>query len=52
MLGTAADTRIGAALSNVLTGDKFGKFRYRVTVRSSAGQVLATSNIVSVTWHK
>jgi hypothetical protein len=52
MLGTAATARVGASLSNVLTGDKFGKFRYRVTLRGAAGQVLATSNIVSVTWHK
>jgi hypothetical protein len=52
MLGLTSNTRVGVALSNVLTGNKYGTYRYRVTLRTGSGQVLATSNIVKVTWHK
>jgi hypothetical protein len=52
MLGLTSNTRVGVVLSNVLTGNKYGTWRYRVTLRNSSGQVLATSNIVKVTWHK
>ena len=52
MLGLTSNTRVGVVLSNVLTGNKYGTWRYRVTLRNGSGQVLATSNIVKVTWHK
>ena len=52
MLGVSSSAKIGAALGNTVTGDRFGKFRYRVTVRSSSGEVLATSNVVTVAWHR
>ncbi len=52
MLGTSITGRLGAVLSNTVTGDKFGTFRYRVTLRDSSGQVLTTSNRVAVYWHK
>lgn len=52
MLGLTSHTRVGVVLSNVLTGNKYGTYRYRVTLRNGSGQVLATSNIVKVTWHK
>lgn len=52
MLGFSQTARIGAAVSNVLTGDKYGTYRYRVTLRDSAGKIVATSNIVKVTWHR
>jgi hypothetical protein len=52
MLGLTSSTRVGAVVSNVVTGNRYGTFRYRVTLRGGSGQVLATSNIVTVTWHK
>ena len=52
MLGSSITQKIGTALSNVLTGDKIGTYRYRVTMRDPSGTVLATSNIVKVTWHR
>jgi hypothetical protein len=52
MLGLTSNTRVGVVVSNVVTGNRYGTYRYRVTLRNPSGQVLATSNIVSVTWHK
>lgn len=52
MLGLTSANRVGVVVSNVLTGNKYGTWRYRVTLRTGSGQVLATSNIVKVTWHK
>lgn len=52
MLGLTSSTRVGAVVSNVVTGNRYGTYRYRVTMRNPSGQVLATSNLVSVTWHK
>ena len=52
MLGLTSSTRVGAVVSNVVTGNRYGTFRYRVTLRAGSGLVLATSNVVSVTWHK
>jgi hypothetical protein len=52
MLGLSTTGRLGAVLSNTLTGDKFGTFRYRVTVRDDAGKVLATSNAITISWHR
>jgi hypothetical protein len=52
MLGLTSNTRVGVVVSNNLTGNKYGTYRYRVTLRAGSGQILATSNVVSVTWHK
>jgi hypothetical protein len=52
MLGTSTTARLGAVLSNTVTGNKFGTFRYRVTLRDDSGKVLATSNRISVRWHR
>jgi hypothetical protein len=52
MLGISSTARLGAVLSNTVTGDKFGIFRYRVTLRDDSGKVLATSNRISVRWHR
>jgi hypothetical protein len=52
MLGLTSSTRVGAVVSNVVTGNRYGTYRYRVTLRGGSGQVLATSNVVTVTWHK
>jgi hypothetical protein len=29
-----------------------GRFRYRVTVRNAAGQVIQTSHVFIVAWHR
>ncbi|MEP6977029.1 MAG: hypothetical protein ABI948_03135 [Thermoleophilia bacterium] len=52
MLGVSSSAKVGAVLGNTITGNRFGKFRYRVTVRSNSGELLATSNVVTVTWHR
>jgi hypothetical protein len=52
MLGLTSNTRVGAVVSNTVTGNRYGTYRYRVTLRGGSGQVLATSNLVRVTWHK
>jgi hypothetical protein len=52
MLGVSASSRLGAVLSNTVTGDRFGTFRYRVTLRDRSGQILASSNTVKVVWHR
>jgi len=52
MLGLSTEPSLGAVLSNELSGDKFGTMYYRVTLRDRAtGQVLLTSNRISVVWH-
>jgi hypothetical protein len=52
MLGLTSNTRVGVVVSNVVTGNRYGIYRYRVTLRTGSGQILATSNVVSVTWHR
>ena len=52
MLGLTSNTRVGVVVSNVVTGNRYGIYRYRVTLRNASGQVLATSNVVRVTWHR
>jgi hypothetical protein len=52
MLGLTATTRVGVVVSNTVTGNRYGTYRYRVTLRAGSGQILATSNVVRVTWHR
>jgi hypothetical protein len=52
MLGLTSNTRVGAVVSNTVTGNRYGTYRYRVTLRGASGQVLGTSNVVKVTWHR
>jgi len=52
MLGMSSTERLGAVLSNTVTGDKYGTFRYRVTLRDLPGQILVASNTVTVVWHR
>ena len=52
MLGLTSNTRVGVVVSNSVTGNRYGTYRYRVTLRAGSGQILATSNVVRVTWHK
>jgi hypothetical protein len=52
MVGFSNDPVIRVPLSNTATGDLYGKFYYRVTLRDLSGAVLVTSNKVQVTWHR
>lgn len=52
MLATSSTARVAAALSNTVTGDVIGRFRYRVTLRDPAGKVLLRSNVFSIDWHR
>jgi hypothetical protein len=52
MLAASSTATVGAALSNTVTGDVIGTFRYRVTLRDSAGKVLRSSNVLPIDWHR
>ena len=52
MLATSATASLGAVLSNTVTGDVLGRFRYRVTLRDTAGKVLLSSNLFPIDWHR
>jgi hypothetical protein len=52
MLADSSTATVGAALSNTVTGDVIGTFRYRVTLRDSAGRVLLSSNVFPIDWHR
>ena len=52
MLATSSTASVGAVLSNTVTGDVLGRFRYRVTLRDSAGKVILGSNVFPVAWHR
>ena len=43
---------VQAELSNLVTGDNFGTFKYRAALRSLDGRPIATSKVVPVTWHR
>lgn len=51
MLATSAETTLRAALSNTVSGDRFGTVRYRVTLRNAASKILVSSNVFIVRWH-
>jgi hypothetical protein len=52
MLATSSTPVVAAVLSNTVSGDVLGRFRYRVTLRSAAGKVLMRSNVLPVVWHR
>ena len=52
LLGISSDPVVKAPLSNTMTGNVYGTFYYRVTLRDLQGHVLLTSNKVSFTWHR
>lgn len=52
MLAASSTASLGAVLSNTVTGDVLGRFRYRVTLRDTAGKVLVRSNVLPVDWHR
>lgn len=52
MVGLSTDPVIKTPLSNTTTGNKYGAYYYRVTLRNLQGAVLVTSNKVAVVWLK
>jgi hypothetical protein len=50
MVGLSTDPVVKAPLSNTTTGNKYGPYYYRVTLRDPQGAVLVTSNKVTVVW--
>lgn len=52
LLAMTDHSEIEAVLSNTITGNVYGTFHYRVTLRNVSGQVLATSNSLTVYWHR
>jgi hypothetical protein len=51
MLGSSPDAGLGAVLSNLVSGNRVGTFRYRVTLRDRSNQLLVASNTLRVVWH-
>lgn len=51
MLATSEEATLRAALSNTVSGDRFGTVRYRVTLRNAASKILVRSNVFIVRWH-
>jgi hypothetical protein len=52
MVGLSPDPVIRTPLSNTVTGDRYGTFYYRVTLRDGAGKALLTSNRVTLVWRR
>jgi hypothetical protein len=52
MLGVSGNAGLGSVLSNLVSGNRPGTFRYRVTLRNPTGHIVATSNVLTVVWHR
>ena len=52
MVGLADGPLVKAVLSNTETGNRYGTFYYRVSLRDTAGKILLTSNKVTLVWRK
>ena len=52
MVALSPEAVLEAVLSNTVSGNKFGTFSYRVTLRNRAGRVLATSNTFKAFWQR
>jgi hypothetical protein len=52
LVGAGDHKLVQAELSNLVTGDTFGTFKYRATLRSLDGKQIAVSRIVPVVWHR
>jgi hypothetical protein len=50
MLGVSGTSALGSVLSNLVSGNRPGTFRYRVTLRNPTGHIVATSNVLTVVW--
>src|SRR6266536_856126 len=52
MVGLTDDPLVKVVLSNTETGNRYGTFYYRVSLRDVSGKILLTSNKVKLVWHK
>jgi hypothetical protein len=52
MVGLGTGPVVKVVLSNTETGNRYGTFYYRVSLRDISGKVLLTSNKVTLVWHK
>jgi len=52
LVGMTDDPVLRVPLTNTVTGDKWGTYYYRVTLRDLSGKVLLTSNRVKLVWQK
>lgn len=52
LLGVSDHSELEAILSNTITGNVYGTLHYRVTLRSSSGEILATSNALTLYLHR
>ncbi len=52
MVAVSDQAALEAVLSNTLNGNKYGTLHYRVTLRDTAGQILATSRAIKLVWHR
>ena len=52
MVGLSPDPVIRTPLSNTVTGNRYGTFYYRVTLRNASGKTLLTSNRVQLVWRR
>jgi hypothetical protein len=51
MVGNSPNAGLGAVLSNLVSGNRVGTFKYRVTLRDRTNQLLVASNTLRVVWH-
>jgi hypothetical protein len=50
-IGLSTSPSVGAVISNVVTGDQQGVYRYRATLRDrSSNRILGTSNAITFRW--
>jgi hypothetical protein len=52
MVALGSSPLVKVVLSNTETGNRYGTFYYRVSLRDVAGKILLTSNKVTLVWHK
>ena len=52
LAGMVNDPVFRLPLTNTITGDKWGTYYYRATLRDLSGKVLLTSNRVKLVWQK
>ena len=52
LVGAGNKNLVQAELSNLVTGDNYGTFKYRATLRSLDGRQIAVSKAVPVVWHR
>jgi hypothetical protein len=52
LVGMGSEPVLRVPLSNEVTGDKWGTFYYRATLRDLTGKLILSSNKIKLVWHK